>query len=62
MDEIWDLIVSVYEGFPTYFCLNRVLISLFLSTSKEITSKNFFGGILSVCSKTFMICSRGYDC
>ena len=41
MDEIWDLIGSVYEGFPTYFCLNRVLISLFLSTSKEITSKNF---------------------
>ena len=22
LDEIWDLIVSVFEGFRTYFCYN----------------------------------------
>ena len=24
LDEIWDLIESVSEGFPTYFCLSSV--------------------------------------
>ena len=34
MDEIWDLIWSVSEGFPTYFCINDCF-SIFKYVSQE---------------------------
>ena len=53
LDEIWDLIESVSEGFLTYFCLAipPVLITSFLSTSKGDDSLNYYS-MFSVCSKS----------
>ena len=44
LDEIWDLIESVSEGFPTYFCLTipPVFITLFFFNVKGTWFLTFF--------------------
>ena len=44
-DEIWDLIVSVSEGFPTYFC-NLVICS---DRSKTVLLLLFLNVTVYVC-------------
>ena len=42
-DEIWDLIESVSEGFPTYSCKNQVIKRLPIHHSADYTFSGPFG-------------------
>ena len=38
MDGIWDLIGSVSEGFPTYFCIFSSLVATLVSGEKPFSN------------------------
>ena len=60
MDEIWDLIESVSEGFPTYFrfTVSKLSLCLFEEVQRFQRSSNKFSDCIKVlqgtCNQVFM--------